>query len=61
MNLNEEDFQRVYDLIESVGRYELQKLRENNEATRAKIFKAAFVDRDEKNAKKNFSQYILKV
>ena len=60
-NLNEEDFQRVYDLIESVGRHELQKLRENNEATRSKIFKAAFVDKDDKNAKKNFSQYILKV
>jgi len=48
-------------LIESVGRYELQKLRENNEATRNKTFKAAFVDKDEKNAKKNFNQYILKV
>ena len=30
-NLKEEDFFRIYDLIESVGRFELQNLRKNNE------------------------------
>ena len=33
-NLREEDFLRIYDLIESVGRCELQKLRESNETSR---------------------------
>jgi len=27
-NLNEEDFLRIYDLIESIGRFELNQLRE---------------------------------
>ena len=30
-NLKEVDFFRIYDLIESVGRFELQNLRKNNE------------------------------
>ena len=33
-NLNEEDFFRIYDLIESVGRFELATLRNNNETKR---------------------------
>lgn len=37
-NLIEEDFLRIYDLIESVGRYELNELRNKNENNRYDIF-----------------------
>lgn len=42
-NLKEEDFFRIYDLIESVGRFELQNLRKNNETQRRKLFKDSFI------------------
>jgi hypothetical protein len=41
-NLKEEDFLRIYDLIESVGRFELMQLRESNEKSRQKMFADAF-------------------
>lgn len=41
-NLNEEDFLRIYDLIESVGRFELKELREENEKSRKQMFADAF-------------------
>ena len=37
-NLNEQDFIDIYDLIESVGRFELQTLRAKNETNRKQMF-----------------------
>ena len=42
-NLNEEDFTNIYDLIESVGRFELQQLRAKNEVNRKQMFQKSFV------------------
>ena len=42
-NLKEEDFFRIYDLIESVGKYELQNLRKKNEGARRELFQKSFV------------------
>ena len=55
-NLNEEDFLRIYDLIESVGRFELCKLRENNEESRQRMFAEA-----SKDDKKAFATYVNKI
>lgn len=55
--LSEEDFLRIYDLIESVGRYELKMLRNDNEVTRKKVFLAAFEDA-EVPSKELFQSYI---
>lgn len=57
-NLNEEDFLRIYDLIESVGRCELKVLRESNEASRKKLYKEAFGGSESKAA---FKKYVDKV
>lgn len=55
-NLKEEDFLRIYDLIESVGRFELNQLRDQNEKNRDNMFKKAFIDKtDDKNA---FKMYV---
>ena len=50
-NLKEEDFFRIYDLIESVGRFELLTLRKNNETQRRKLFKESFVTGCSKNSR----------
>ena len=50
-NLKEEDFFRIYDLIESVGRFELLNLRKNNETQRRKLFKESFVTGCSKNSR----------
>ena len=42
-NLNEEDFLRIYDLIESVGRYKLNQVRDKNEKNRGAMFAKAFM------------------
>ena len=54
-NLKEEDFFRIYDLIESVGRFELQNLRKNNETQRRKLFKDSFITGSSNQSR---SQYI---
>lgn len=59
-NLNEEDFLRIYDLIESVGRFELNELRNKNENNRRDMFSKAFVG-DNKESKESFKKYIDKV
>lgn len=50
-NLKEEDFLRIYDLIESVGRFELMVLRQANETTRQKLFETAFTDQGQGDPK----------
>ena len=58
-NLKEEDFLRIYDLIESVGRFELNQLRDKNEKSRGSLFKKAFIDKtDDKVA---FKAYVDQV
>ena len=57
-NLKEEDFFRIYDLIESVGRFELYILRKNNETQRRKLFKDAFVSGCSKNSRQLYIQQI---
>ena len=60
-NLNEEDFLRIYDLIESVGRFELSQLRENNEKNRAAMFNSAFLPSpvDNQQAYKNYIDQVF--
>ena len=41
-NLEEEDFIQIYDLIESVARFNLHQLRKTNEVRRKTIFESAF-------------------
>lgn len=41
-NLIESDFVKIYDLIESVGRFQLRQLREKNEKAREGLYKSAF-------------------
>lgn len=55
--LSEQDFLRLYDLIESVGRFELNQLREFNEKSREMIFKEAFIDNQEDQ--EFYKQYIM--
>lgn len=58
-NLNEEDFLRIYDLIESVGRFELNQLRDQNEKSRGGMFSKAFVGSGEDKAA--YKSYVDKV
>ena len=44
-NLCEQDFLKLCDLIESVGRFELNQLREHNEQGREALFRDAFIDK----------------
>jgi hypothetical protein len=50
-NLKEEDFLRIYDLIESVGRFELMVLRQANETSRKQLFEQAFSDQGQGDPK----------
>lgn len=58
-NLTEEDFLRIYDLIESVGRFELKQLRDSNEVSRKEMFSKAFLE-DEGNTNA-YKTYIIRV
>ena len=41
-----EDFIQIYNVIEGIGRFELQSLRESNEKERTLLFNQIFVNND---------------
>lgn len=60
-NLTEEDFLRIYDLIECVGRFELMQLREKNELSRQKMFADGFKKQDGQGDPKAQKSYVDKI
>lgn len=60
-NLSDSDFTHIYDLIESVSRFELLGLRNTNEKKRLQLFKLAFDKVSTDKLKKAREDYITQI